>query len=47
MTALQKSVSPMSLKSFLEEEWSFSKEICPFITGGMAEAGKRFWLVEL
>lgn len=43
MDVLEKETTPNSLKSYLEEEWTFSKEICPFITGGMAEAGKRFW----
>ena len=43
LVTLKKETTPHSLKVFLEEEWAFSKEICPFITGGMAEAGKRFW----
>lgn len=43
LCVLEKETTPNSLRSFLEEEWTFSKEICPFITGGMAEAGKRFW----
>ncbi|XP_045197016.1 mitogen-activated protein kinase kinase kinase 4-like isoform X2 [Mercenaria mercenaria] len=31
-----------TLKNPLEEEWSFTKKICPHIIGGEAEAGKRF-----
>ncbi|XP_052834360.1 mitogen-activated protein kinase kinase kinase 4 isoform X4 [Octopus bimaculoides] len=31
-----------SLKNTLEEEWAFTKSICPFVIGGEAEAGKRF-----
>ncbi|XP_064627504.1 mitogen-activated protein kinase kinase kinase 4-like [Lineus longissimus] len=31
-----------SLKNHLEEEWAFTKKICPHIRGGEAEAGKRF-----
>lgn len=45
MCTLKKETTPHSLKGFLEEEWTFSKETCPYITGGMAEAGKRFWYV--
>ncbi|XP_067947901.1 mitogen-activated protein kinase kinase kinase 4-like isoform X2 [Watersipora subatra] len=42
MDTLKKETTAHQLKVFLEEEWSFCKEICPFITGGMAEASKRF-----
>lgn len=42
MDALQRETTPHSLKTFLEEEWNFCKEICPFITGCMADASKRF-----
>ncbi|XP_021362862.1 mitogen-activated protein kinase kinase kinase 4-like isoform X2 [Mizuhopecten yessoensis] len=31
-----------SLKNVLEQEWSFTKQICPHVRGGEAEAGKRF-----
>lgn len=31
-----------SLKNTLEEEWAFTKIICPHVIGGEAEAGKRF-----
>lgn len=31
-----------SLKNVLEMEWDFTKQICPHVTGGEAEAGKRF-----
>lgn len=31
------------LKSVIEEEWTFSKEICPFIIGGEARAGHKYW----
>ncbi|KAL3881975.1 hypothetical protein ACJMK2_028357 [Sinanodonta woodiana] len=31
-----------SLKNPLEEEWSFTKKICPYVIGGEAEAGRRF-----
>ncbi|XP_058516136.1 mitogen-activated protein kinase kinase kinase 4 isoform X4 [Ochotona princeps] len=31
-----------SLKNLLEEEWSFTKEITPYIRGGEAQAGKLF-----
>ncbi|XP_052808624.1 mitogen-activated protein kinase kinase kinase 4-like isoform X2 [Mya arenaria] len=31
-----------SLKNPLEEEWNFTKKICPHIISGEAEAGKRF-----
>ncbi|GAB1598853.1 mitogen-activated protein kinase kinase kinase 4-like isoform X1 [Argonauta hians] len=31
-----------SLKNTLEEEWVFTKSICPCVIGGEAEAGKRF-----
>ena len=33
------------LKNALEKEWEFSKEICPHVRGGEAEAGRRFWSV--
>ena len=36
----------MSLKNILEEEWDFTKEICPHVRGGEAQAGKRFWFVK-
>jgi len=42
MKIIRKDTTPSVLKSFLEEEWTFSKEISPYITGGMADAGKRF-----
>ncbi|XP_041352279.1 mitogen-activated protein kinase kinase kinase 4-like [Gigantopelta aegis] len=31
-----------SLKNALEEEWLFTIQICPYVLGGEAEAGKRF-----
>ncbi|XP_071112541.1 mitogen-activated protein kinase kinase kinase 4-like [Haliotis cracherodii] len=31
-----------SLKNALEEEWMFTKYICPHVIGGEAEAGKKF-----
>ncbi|KAK3098006.1 hypothetical protein FSP39_015240 [Pinctada imbricata] len=31
-----------SLKNILELEWKFTKQICPHVIGGEAEAGKRF-----
>ncbi|KAL4233273.1 Mitogen-activated protein kinase kinase kinase 4 [Mactra antiquata] len=34
--------SSRTLKNPLEEEWNFTKKICPHIIGGEAEAGKRF-----
>ena len=37
----------MSLKNILEEEWDFTKEICPHVRGGEAQAGKRFWFVTI
>ncbi|XP_074644570.1 mitogen-activated protein kinase kinase kinase 4-like isoform X2 [Tubulanus polymorphus] len=30
------------LKNALEDEWAFTKKICPYVRGGEAEAGKRF-----
>lgn len=33
------------LKNFLEEEWNFTKRVCPHVRGGEANAGNRFWLV--
>ena len=35
----------VSLKNILDDEWDFSKEICPHVRGGEAQAGKRFWWV--
>ncbi|XP_071800919.1 mitogen-activated protein kinase kinase kinase 4-like [Asterias amurensis] len=35
----------MSLKNILEEEWDFTKEICPHVRGGEAQAGKRFCIM--
>lgn len=32
----------LSLKNVLESEWLFTKQICPHVIGGEAEAGKRF-----
>ncbi|XP_005109668.1 mitogen-activated protein kinase kinase kinase 4 isoform X2 [Aplysia californica] len=32
----------LGMKSALEEEWTFTKSICPFVMGGEAEAGKKF-----
>ena len=32
------------LKNFLEEEWNFTKLVCPLVRGGEANAGNRFWL---
>ena len=31
------------LKNVLEEEWNFTKLICPHVRGGEANAGNRFW----
>ena len=36
-----------SLKNTMEDEWQFSKEICPHTKGLEAQAGRRFWLVSL
>ncbi|XP_063954186.1 mitogen-activated protein kinase kinase kinase 4-like [Lytechinus pictus] len=35
----------VSLKNVLEEEWAFAKEMCPYIRGGEAQAGKRFCIM--
>ncbi|XP_071480035.1 mitogen-activated protein kinase kinase kinase 4-like [Diadema antillarum] len=35
----------MSLKNVLEEEWTFAKEMCPFVRAGEAQAGKRFCIM--
>ena len=35
------------LKNFLEDEWNFTKRVCPHIRGGEAKAANRFWLVWL
>ena len=32
----------LGMKSALEEEWAFTKSICPYVMGGEAEAGKKF-----
>lgn len=33
------------MKNFLEEEWSFTKKICPYINGGEAGAAKNFCIL--
>ena len=32
-----------SLKDVMENEWNFAKEICPYVQGGEARAGYKFW----
>ena len=31
------------LKNVLEEEWNFTKLVCPHVRGGEANAGNWFW----
>ncbi|XP_022089854.1 mitogen-activated protein kinase kinase kinase 4-like [Acanthaster planci] len=35
----------ISLKNILDDEWDFTKEICPHVRGGEAQAGKRFCIM--
>ncbi len=35
------------LKNVLEEEWNFTKLVCPHVRGGEANAGNWFWCVSL
>ena len=35
------------LKNALEVEWNFTKEVCPHVRGGEANASNRFWFVLL
>lgn len=35
------------LKNFLEEEWNFTKKVCPHIRSGEANAANRFWCVKV
>ncbi|ESO84956.1 hypothetical protein LOTGIDRAFT_168212 [Lottia gigantea] len=37
----------LSLKNYLVVEWTFTKQICPYIIGGEAEAGKRFSMLAI
>ena len=32
-------------KTLIEEEWKFIREVCPFVPGGEATAGHKFWFV--
>ena len=32
-----------SLKNTMEDEWQFTKEICPHTKGLEAQASRRFW----
>lgn len=38
----QRQATSASMKSILEEGWAYSKQVCPYIRGGVVEAGKRF-----
>lgn len=33
---------PKRLKNVLEDEWRFTKHVCPYIRGGESNAGNRF-----